>query len=220
MPNKFEMISGGRINKDTVEIICIIDKSGSMGRIRNDAIGGFNTFLEDQKKVPGKANLTRILFSDNDKYQVIDEYCPLEEVEPFTEETYKPGGSTALLDAIGKTLDNTMNIFSNLPENNRPNKVMVIIITDGDENDSIKYSKDQISIMIKGRESEGWEFLFLGANMDAVKEGASIGIDNANNTINYQASNKGIRNAYTMTSDRVFEYRSRDLNGEEDENLI
>jgi len=195
------------MKKGLSEIICIIDSSGSMDLIKNDAIGGFNSFLEEQKKLPGEATLTLIQF--NTDYNVIHENKPLSDVNPISDKDYIPMGSTALLDAVGKTVDSTGRRLANTPEENRPEKVIVAILTDGQENASRSYDLSKISDMISHqKEKYSWEFIFLGANQDAFAEAAKIGID-SKDTINFAATNDGIRTAYTNMSDSVRAYRKK-----------
>jgi len=195
------------MKKGLSEIICIIDSSGSMDLIKNDAIGGFNSFLEEQKKLPGEATLTLIQF--NTDYNVIHENKPLSDVNPISDKDYIPMGSTALLDAVGKTVDSTGRRLANTPEENRPEKVIVAILTDGQENASRSYDLSKISDMISHqKEKYSWEFIFLGANQDAFAEAAKIGID-SKDTINFAATNDGIRTAYSNMSDSVRAYRKK-----------
>ncbi|MFW9872522.1 MAG: hypothetical protein ACFFG0_05415, partial [Candidatus Thorarchaeota archaeon] len=145
------------------EIVCIIDRSGSMASIAKDAIGGFNTFLEEQKKVKGEATLTFIQF-DTD-YEIIHENKPLFDVPKLNESTFQPRGATALLDAVGKTIDSVGKRLSNMQENNRPEKVIVAILTDGEENSSKEYTLSKVREMITHqRDKYQWEFIFLAAN--------------------------------------------------------
>ena len=133
--------------KDFNEIICILDRSGSMASVATDAIGGFNQFLKDQKELPGEASLTVVLF-DN-KYELLHENTPINDVPDLNFKTYVPRGMTALLDAIGKTIDETGKRLKNTPEDQRPEKVIVSILTDGFENASCKYDKSKIKEMIE-----------------------------------------------------------------------
>jgi len=193
------------MKKGLSEIICIIDRSGSMGSIKNDAIGGFNTFLEEQKKLPGEATLTYIQFDT--EYEVVHENKPLQNVPPIDDKVYIPRGSTALLDAIGKTIEATGKRLANTSENNRPEKVIVAILTDGEENASHQYDLSKIKEMIKHqKEKYSWEFIFLGANQDAFAEAAKIGID-AKDSFNFAATGKGVKAAYINMGNSVRGYR-------------
>ncbi|WP_340107038.1 hypothetical protein [Rhodohalobacter sp. 8-1] len=189
------------------EIICIIDASGSMKLIEQDPIGGFNTFLDEQKTLPGEATLTLIQF--NTDYKIVHENKPLGEVDPIGDKDYIPRGSTALLDAIGKALDSTGRRLANTPEENRPEKVIVAILTDGQENASISYNLATINDMIRHqKETYSWEFIFLGANQDAFAEAAKIGID-SKDTLNFASTGDGIRTAYNEMSDSISTYRNK-----------
>jgi Mg-chelatase subunit ChlD len=197
---------GEELKGDYDEIICVMDRSGSMGRIRDDAIGGFNVFLEDQKKIPGEAFLTLVHFAHD--YEVVHEGKPIQEVSELTHETYIPNGSTALLDAIGKTIDSTKRLIDRLSENARPKQVIFVIITDGEENASLEYTdKAQIHKMVTGCTEDGWEFVFTAANMDAIKEGGGMGF--AQSSISaYQATPEGTRAAYHNISHTVSDLRA------------
>ena len=193
------------MKQELSEIICIIDRSGSMGSIKSDAIGGFNSFLEEQKKQPGEANLTYIQF--NTKYEVVHENKPLKDANPIDENIFIPRGNTALLDAIGKTVDVTGRRLANMLEESRPEKVIVAILTDGKENSSTQYNLSKIKKMISHqKEKYSWEFIFLGANQDAFAEAAKIGID-AKDSFNFVATGQGVRSAYGKMSDSVSKYR-------------
>ena len=190
------------------EIICIIDRSGSMTSIAKDAIGGFNTFLEEQKRIPGEASLTFIQF--NTEYEVVHENMPLNNVPVLDENTFRPRGATALLDAVGKTIDNTGKRLADMSEENRPDKVIVAILTDGQENSSTQYNRSKVKEMIQHqKEQYQWEFIFLAANQDAFAEAISLGI-NTKDTFNFQATSVGTRSAYKNMSNAVSQYRTKD----------
>lgn len=192
--------------KNHTEIVAILDRSGSMLKIVDDSVGGFNAFIEEQKKVAGTASLTTILFDD--EYEKIYENKNLNEVEPMTTEIYKPRGWTALLDAIGKTINDVGIRLSNTPEDQRPEKVMVCILTDGDENDSKEFTNDKIKEMINHqRDVYKWEFCFLGANIDSFAVAGSFGI-HSNYTCNFVANAVGVNNAYRSISKMSTSYRT------------
>ncbi|PWN06477.1 vWA domain-containing protein [Rhodohalobacter mucosus] len=195
------------MKKGLSEILCIIDRSGSMNTIKSDAIGGFNTFLAEQKKQPGEASFTFVQF--NTEMEVVHENKPLNNVEPITDDDFIPGGATALLDAVGFTIDSTGKRLANTPEANRPEKVIVAILTDGQENSSKEYHLSKIKKMIKHqKEKYSWEFIFLGANQDAFSEAYKIGIDNKD-AFNFAATDEGVRSAYNDMSIRVSDYRKK-----------
>jgi len=187
------------------EIVCVIDRSGSMQAVRSDAIGGFNSFIEEQKKVPGGATLTVVLF--NHEYEFLHRCVALEGVK-LDGENYVPGGTTALLDAVGRTIDDVGNRLSNTSEADRPGKVIVTILTDGLENASKDYTRNRINEMIKHqREKYGWEFVFLAANQDAFAEGASMGIPR-DTTMAFAATPEGTKGAWSDTSRTVSRLRT------------
>lgn len=160
-------------NHGCTEIVVILDRSGSMNSITDDAIGSFNAFLAEQQKLKGKALLTLILFDD--KYDIVHNGIDIQDIKPLDKNTYVPRGMTALLDAIGKTINSVRERINNMPEDQRPEKVLVGILTDGHENASHEYNRNAIMKLIDEKD-EGWEFLYLAANQDAIREGSSIGI--------------------------------------------
>lgn len=189
------------------EIVLIIDKSGSMEVIKSDAIGGFNAFLAEQKKIERPANVTFVLFDD--RYQLIHDGKDIHEVENLTADTYRPSGTTALLDAIGRTVDRVGERLDAMTETEKPENVIVFILTDGKENASSDYSRDKIKGMIEHQESKyGWEFIYGGANQDAFAEAGGMGI-RAENTFNFEATGQGTRMAYESSADMVASYRMK-----------
>lgn len=185
------------------EIICILDQSGSMGTLREDVIGGFNTFLTDQQKQPGQGRITLVVFDGASSYRF--QAVPLEAAEPLTRADYAPGGSTALLDAIGHTL-NTQG--QRIAAEAWAELVIVNIITDGEENCSTEYTAARIKEMIAhAQDQAGWVFLFQAANQDAFATGSKYGISGAT-TSNFTASGAGMREAYGATSASVTTMRA------------
>jgi len=157
------------------DITVVLDRSGSMQSIREDTIGGLNTFFADQKKEEGNDVITMIQFDD--KYEAVFECVELEHVMDITEETFVPRGSTALLDAMGRTINATKARLDSLSEDKKPEKVIFIIITDGHENASREFTREQVFNMVTERtEKNGWHFIYLGANQDAIAVGRNIGI--------------------------------------------
>ena len=163
------------MNKDLTEIAFILDRSGSMSSHLNAAIDGFNGFLREQKDTPGHARFTLILFDD--QYDVTCASVPICEVVDLDQSTFVPRGSTALLDAIGRTIDELGARLAAMPEDNRPGQVIVSILTDGEENASLKFSLTDISSRIAHqRDVYQWQFFFLGADQDAIAKAASMNI--------------------------------------------
>lgn len=182
-----------------VEIVFILDNSGSMMAVHYDAIGGFNSFLADQKSVPGEASMTLVLF--NHRVTTLCDAVPLDGVCALTVSTYQPGGFTALLDAIGITFTKVGKRLEGLEH--KPDKVIVAILTDGQENASREYTHEQIANMIKHQQEKySWEVVFLAANQDAFSTGKSLNIK-ADNTANYVASKDGTRDAYQLMSNTI-----------------
>lgn len=184
------------------EIISIIDRSGSMQSIAADAIGGFNTFLADQKTVPGEGRMTLAIFDD--KYDLLYSGKSLAEAEPLTNKTFVPRGGTALLDAIGRTLNDQ---GARIKTEGWADKVIVCILTDGGENQSREFTQPKIKEMVQHAEAHGWSFVFLAANQDAFSVGTMYGI-NAAHTMNFAASGAGTQSAYATMSSTTRSLRS------------
>ena len=166
------------MKKGLTEIIFILDRSGSMGGLESDVIGGFNSMLKTQQSKEGNAIVTTVLFDD--RYELLHDRIPLKGVQPLTKEEYYVRGSTALLDAVGMTIDKISNAHQHTAADECAEKTLVIINTDGLENASRHYSTDRIREMIaRQKEAFGWDFIFLGANMDAVETAKHMGIDSA-----------------------------------------
>ena len=162
-------------NKDLMEVVFILDRSGSMSGLEADTIGGFNATLEKQKKEPGEVLWSTVLFDD--KHEVVHDRVPIRQIEKLTEKEYYVRGCTALLDAIGRAIHHIGNVHKYARPEDVPAKTLFVITTDGMENASREYSYAQVKSMISSRsEKDGWEFMFLGANMDAVSVAARMGI--------------------------------------------
>jgi hypothetical protein len=181
----------------------ILDRSGSMEPIRDDVIGGFNTFIEEQKKVPGEATITLVQFDEQDPYEVIYNFAKLEEVKPLTRDTFVPRGWTPLLDALGRGINDCGQRLSQMPEHERPEKVIFCIITDGQENKSKEFNKAQITKMIKEQTDQWkWEFLFLSCDLAAIDDAVSYGILKSK-TMSFTKSAAGTRSGYATLSNMV-----------------
>lgn len=173
------------------EIAFVLDRSGSMQVIRDDAIGGFNSFIAEQKKVPGDAAFSLVFFDD--KYDVIHDRVPLQDVPALTDKTFVPRGSTALLDAIGKTVAAIQSRTADV------DKVILAILTDGQENASREFTQAQIKQTIEQQQAKGWTVLYLGANQDAFAVGSSLGVLRGS-TVQYAATAQGVSDAYLQMS--------------------
>lgn len=177
------------MKKGLTEIVFILDKSGSMSGLEKDTIGGYNSFLKRQKEVKGEAFVSTVLFSHYS--QVIHDRVPIEKIEPMTEAQYQTDGSTALLDAIGGAIHHIGNVHKYARDEDRPEKTIIVITTDGEENSSSKYTYPKIKKMIERQtEKYGWEFVFLGANIDAIGEASKIGI-RADRAVRYECDEMG-----------------------------
>jgi uncharacterized protein YegL len=199
------------VNENLTEIVAILDRSGSMEHLTNDTIGGFNSFLKEQKEIPGNAILTTVLF--NDTYMLLHDRIDIKKVKPITNKEYVAQGSTALLDAMGKTINDIGLKLHNTVENERPGKVIFFIITDGEENASAEYKNEKIKEMVElQKNTYGWEFIFLGANIDSFSVAHSIGIS-ADRAFDFEADKEGIVNAQmsmSMAVGNLRKYKSID----------
>jgi len=186
-----------------VELVFILDRSGSMGGLESDTIGGYNSMLSKQKKEKtGKVSVTTVLFDD--QYELLYNQVPIEKVSPMTEEEYYVRGSTALLDAIGKTV---MQVKANQDKKEIKDKVLFVIITDGMENASREYRVEQVKKLIEERkEKDNWEFLFLGANIDAIGAAKDIGIDSSR-AVRFKSDKKGTAKNYEVLNEAIKEIR-------------
>lgn len=181
------------MKKDLTEIVFILDRSGSMGGLETDTIGGFNAMIEKQKKEPGEALVSTVLFDD--RTEVIHDRIPLDKIEPLTDKQYWVRGCTALIDAIGGAIHHVSNVHKYIREEDVPEHTVFIITTDGMENASRKYSSDEVKRMISQKKEAGWEFLFLGANIDAVETAKHFGISE-DRAVTFKSDRKGTRMNY------------------------
>ena len=189
------------MKKNLTEIVFILDRSGSMSGLERDTIGGFNSMIEKQKKEAGEAVVSTVLF-DNESV-VIHDRLPLSKVPPMTEEEYFTRGCTALLDALGGAIHHIGNVHKYARKEDVPEKTMFIITTDGYENASRRYDYHKVRKMIeRQKEKYGWEFLFLGANIDAAAEAKRFGIS-ADRAVNYKCDEEGTALNYEVIGDAV-----------------
>ena len=190
------------MKKNLTEMVFILDKSGSMAGLEADTIGGFNAMIERQKQAEGEALVSKVLFSNEST--VIHDRVDLKRVEPMTDRQYCVGGCTALIDAIGGAIHHIGNVHKYAREEDRPEHTIFVITTDGMENASRRYTSDEVKAMVqRQKEKYGWEFLFLGANIDAVETAAHFGIsedravtffsDSAGQTLNYAEVGEAVR---------------------------
>ena len=194
------------MKKDLTELVFILDRSGSMAGLEADTVGGFNAMLEKQRSEPGEALVSTVLF-DHER-EVIHDRVNIRSVAPLTQEAYYVRGCTALLDAVGSAIHHIGNVHKYARAEDRPEKTLFVITTDGYENASRSYTYDRVKAMIHHqKETYGWEFLFLGANMDAAKEAARFGID-PDRAANYHADCKGTGVVYEAVCEAVCQMRA------------
>ena len=189
------------MRKGLTEIVFILDRSGSMSGLEKDTIGGYNSLIKKQKKEDGEAYISTVLFDD--RTEVLHDRVGLDKIKPMTEEEYYVRGCTALLDAVGGAIHHIGNVHKYAREEDRPEKTLFIITTDGQENSSRMYTYEKVKRMVERQKKKyGWEFLFLGANIDAVAEAGRFGIkpdravnyecDEIGTAVNYRALNKAV----------------------------
>ena len=194
------------MKKNLTELVFILDRSGSMAGLEKDTIGGFNAMLEKQKREAGEAVVSTVLFDNLS--EVIHDRLPLEAVPNLTEKEYYVRGCTALLDAVGGAIHHIGNVHKYAREEDIPEKTLFVITTDGMENASRRYSYEKVKAMItRQREKYGWEFLFLGANIDAAREAARFGIG-ADRAANYHADTIGTAVIYEAVNETVCNFRA------------
>ena len=194
------------MKKNLTEIVFILDRSGSMAGLEKDTIGGFNAMIEKQRKEAGEAVISTVLFDNHS--EVIHDRLTLDQIPQLTEKEYFVRGCTALLDAVGGAIHHIGNVHKYAREEDRPEKTIFVITTDGMENASRKYTYDCVKAMIERQKGKyGWEFLFLGANIDAAREAARFGIG-ADRAANYHADHEGTGVIYETVSEAICQVRS------------
>ena len=194
------------MKKNLTELVFILDRSGSMAGLEKDTIGGFNAMIEKQRAEAGEAIISTVLFDNTS--EVIHDRLTLENVPRLTEKEYYVRGCTALLDAVGGAIHHIGNVHKYAREEDRPERTLFVITTDGMENASRRYTYDKVKARItRQKEKYGWEFLFLGANIDAAREAARFGIDE-DRAANYHADRQGTGVIYEAVSETVCNFRA------------
>ena len=194
------------MKKDLTELVFILDRSGSMGGLESDTIGGFNSMLTKQQAEPGECRITTVLF-DN-QYEILHDRIDIKAVNAITDRDYFVRGQTALLDAVGKTINKIGSVQKNTADEYRADKVLFVITTDGMENASREFNYDKIKSMIERQKSKyGWEFIFLGANIDAVEVADRFGVAR-NRAQNFHNDSEGIALNYAVVSETVASFRA------------
>ena len=190
---------------DLTELVFILDSSGSMFGLESDTIGGFNSVINQQKNVVGKAFVTTVFF--NHKSQIIHDRVDIQQIKPLTAQDYTAQGSTALLDAIGDTINHIRHIHQYAREEDVPSRTIVVITTDGLENASKVHSLEEVKkLIIHQKQEKGWEFLFLGANIDAIQVAQTMGIS-PECTANYHSDSQGTEITFSSIDDALTSYR-------------
>lgn len=193
------------MKNNTTELVFILDRSGSMAGLEADTIGGFNAMIEKQKKLDGKCYVTTVLFDD--KSEVIHDRVELSKIQKMTDKDYFVRGCTALIDALGSSIRHIANIHKYARPEDVPENTMFVITTDGMENASHHFTADEVRKMIEHKkEKYGWEFIFIGANIDAVETAGRYGISQ-DRAVNYHADRKGTAVLYDTVSDAVYSVR-------------
>jgi len=194
------------MKKGLTELVFILDRSGSMSGLEQDTIGGYNSLIEKQKKQSGEAVVTTVLFDNH--YELLHDRANLKGIAPITEKDYFVRGSTALLDAVGFAIDKIDRAQKHTAKEEQAENVMFVITTDGMENASCEYNYNKIKDMIEHKKKEhGWEFLFIGANIDAVKTAGKFGIG-SDRAVDYRADKKGTAVMYDAVEESIYCVRS------------
>jgi uncharacterized protein YegL len=196
------------MKKGLVEMVFILDRSGSMRGLEADTVGGFNSLIEKQKQAPGEALVSLVLFDD--QFEVVHHRRVIAALEPLTKDTYYVRGSTALVDAVARGIEKIKHVHRQLGIDNTPEKTMFVITTDGQENASKQYNSHQLKRLISEQQEKfGWEFLFLGANIDSFATAMSLGIQR-NRAANFEANEEGIKKKFYAVNETIARFRMND----------
>jgi Mg-chelatase subunit ChlD len=196
------------MDENYTHITIILDRTGSMESIRDETIGGFNGFLREQRDAPDRATLTLVQFDSQNSYEVIYTFTPIAEVAMLDRQTYVPRAATPLFDAVGQGINNLAQQLGKFTKENKPAKVVFVIVTDGKENASCEFRREQIEKMIdEKQEQENWQFVFLSADLAAIREAESVGFMREK-SLTFDKSAAGTSRAWGSLSGRVTDYRS------------
>ena len=212
------------MKKDYTHITVILDRTGSMESIRDDVIGGFNAFLKEQKTIPHEATMTLVQFDTQDPYEVLHHVKPLAQIPELTAETYVPRASTPLLDAIGRGINDLNAHIARMAESSKPEQVVFVIITDGQENSSREFTREQIAKMVKDNEvNNKWQFVFLSADFAAFSDASDYGMSDSKRAyFSKNSVNTGV--CFRLSSAIISNYRNKTASGvefnEDDKNAM
>ncbi|MBO7676185.1 MAG: hypothetical protein J6S49_01535 [Erysipelotrichaceae bacterium] len=193
------------MKKNLTELVFIMDRSGSMSGLEKDCVGGFNSMIKKQKKEKGECLVSTVLFNNSDK--LLYDRVSLKDIELMKEDDYVPGGCTALIDAMGNTINHISDVHRYIRKEDIPEHTIFVITTDGLENASKKYTSDEVKKMVEAKKEEGWEFIFLAANIDAVETAKTYGIDE-DRAVNYVCDEIGTRKNYRVLNKAIAGFRS------------
>lgn len=208
---------GSAANRTHIAIV--LDRSGSMDSIRDDVVGGFNAFLASQQAVAGEATLTLVRFDGQDPFEVVFDHAKLQTIRPLERGDFEPRGATPLLDAVGKTILATELWVARQSDAERPDSIVVVVITDGQENASSEFQLNRVRNLIKAKEALGWQFLFLSADLAAFAEAGDIGFSDSKR-VHFSKDAQGNREAFARTSQKIADYRSgvsKDIDYDDDD---
>jgi hypothetical protein len=191
---------------DRTHFSVILDRTGSMDSIRLDTIGGFNSFLREQQAQPSPATFTLVQFDSEDPYEVLHSFTPIGMIPPLTEATYVPRATTPLFDAIGRGINDLAGRLDGMPADQRPQKIVFVIVTDGHENASREFTGSKVRDMIKQRRDAGWQFVFLSADEQAIRDGESVGVQEEF-SMAVDKSSAGTHTLWKAVSTRAAGYR-------------
>ena len=194
------------MKKNSMELVFILDKSGSMHGLEADTIGGFNSVIDEQKKLEGEVMVTTVLFSNAS--ETVHDRVSICDIKPMTENDYRTGGCTALLDAVGGTIEHIEKIHKYARAEDVPEKTMFVITTDGLENASRRFRGDQVRRMVEKKKEEGWDFIFLASNIDAAEAANNLGVG-AENSAQFDATPVGSRMMFAKACCEISEKRAR-----------
>jgi len=189
-------------------ITIILDRTGSMEAIRSDTIGGFNSFLKQQQQEPGDVTMTLVQFDAQDPYEVIHDCRPIREIPELNEKTYVPRAATPLFDAMGRGINHLQQTLDSMSEGNVPEKVVIVVITDGQENSSREFNKKQVTAMINEKqEKAGWKFVFLSADLSAMEDAMASGFA-ASSSLLFDKNAAGVGSVWNSISKSICSFRS------------